>query len=98
MRARVFLGRVALVVVAAGAARGDESVGGLLAHLTVCENVTIESVESRGFSCLTVESEAVASMTTTGRGSLVCEDTPGWSDGTNGCEAYRLEELDGSGW
>ena len=66
----------------------------LFSLLSACENVTIESVESRGFSCLSVDSGAVAAGDDAAA-TPVCEDTKAWTDGSNGCAAYARAEADG---
>ena len=69
----------------------------LFSLLSACENVTIESVESRGFSCLSVDSGAVAAGDDAAA-TPVCEDTKAWTDGSNGCAAYARAEADGEKW
>ena len=92
--------RLTLVAtLAAGAFAQNDDVGHLFSLLSTCENVTIESVESRGFSCLSVDSGAVAAAGNgTAAATLVCEDTKGWTDGSNGCAAYAQAEAEGAGW
>ena len=74
-----------------------------------CATLRIESMESRGAACLSVDSEATKNLTKTPtfHPSTVCEDrrvtganktTRPWHDGTNGCAAYEREETRGHGW